>query len=199
MISLCLCKAKRKQTSQHINICYVFGFFRVMQVFCSYFQCKIFKTPWKLLSQKKLTEKMVTVVCFYWSLYVLELNLNVLPCHKLFWCLISYNVLRPIILTEQVLVCLHVFPFSVLSLPAIPPHVDFSNMLAFWSAVIPTVLKFVNSLLLFGFLESFLYRKIRTFPTRCQKLCQSIGQVKIEFLRQMAEVCLHLNVVEIFF
>lgn len=73
-----------------------------------------------------------------------------------------------------------------------------SNMLAFCSAVIPAVFKFDNSLG-FASLESIIYRKIHAVPTRCQEWCQSIGQLKIEFLRQMTEVCLYLNVVEIFF
>lgn len=49
--------------------------------------------------------------------------------------------------------------------------------------------------LLFASLET-IYRKIHAILTRCQKLCQSIGQVKIEYL--IAEVCLCMFV-EIFF
>lgn len=116
-----------------------------------------------------------------------------------FCCLISHNVLRPILLTQQVLICHSCLPILSPHSSCNSPHMGLSSMLTFCSAVIPAVFKFDNSLLLFASLESIIYRKIHAVPTRCQELCQSIGELKIEFLRQMTKAFLYLNVVEIFF
>lgn len=172
-----------------------FGFFRVRKVFTFIFSVEIFKTPEKLLSQKKLTQKTVTSVFLLHFVYSgVKFECFALPQiflvpHFPQWS--QVHVFHLASLSLQLLSSHSQSPLFLLL-----PHVGLSNTLAFCSAVVSAVVEFDNSLLHFASLET-IYRKIHAILTRCQKLCQSIGQVKMQYL--IAEVCLYLYVVEIFF
>lgn len=171
-----------------------FGFFRVSKVFTLIFNVEIVKNPGKLLLQNVDTENSnYSIFLLHFVYSGVKSECFALPQIFLVPHLPQWSQVHVFNLANLSLQLMSSHSQSALFL--LLPHVGLSNSIAFCSAVLTAVVKFDNSLLHFASLET-IYRKIHAILTRCQKLCQSIGQVKIQYL--IAEVCLYLCVVEIF-